>query len=48
MEYMIETEVARTNCTKPYSNNEICVIQENTNLEKAGDPPTTCMAALGL
>nr|XP_003476458.1 cystatin-8 [Cavia porcellus] len=34
MEYMIETEVARTNCTKPYSNNEICVIQENTNLEK--------------
>lgn len=34
MEYMIDVEIARSNCKKPLSNNENCVIQENSKLEK--------------
>ncbi|EHB18846.1 Cystatin-8 [Heterocephalus glaber] len=34
MEYIIEVEIARSNCRKPLSNNENCVIQKNFNLEK--------------
>ncbi|KAM6144253.1 cystatin-8-like [Erethizon dorsatum] len=34
MEFLIEVEIARSNCRKPLSNNENCVIQENSKLEK--------------
>ncbi|XP_010606533.1 cystatin-8 [Fukomys damarensis] len=34
MEYIIEVEIARSNCRKPLNNNENCIIQTNSNLEK--------------
>ncbi|KFO21834.1 Cystatin-8 [Fukomys damarensis] len=37
MEYIIEVEIARSNCRKPLNNNENCIIQTNSNLEKVTD-----------
>ncbi|XP_005381028.1 PREDICTED: cystatin-8 [Chinchilla lanigera] len=34
MEFMIDVEIARSNCKKPLTNDESCVIEENSILEK--------------
>ncbi|XP_019490145.1 PREDICTED: cystatin-8-like [Hipposideros armiger] len=34
LEYFIDVEIARSNCRKLSNNNENCVIQENSKLEK--------------
>ncbi|XP_014437651.1 cystatin-8 [Tupaia chinensis] len=43
LEYLIDVEIARSNCRKPLSNNENCNIQENTKLEKK----VTCSFLVG-
>ncbi|XP_062969617.1 cystatin-8 [Cynocephalus volans] len=34
LEYLIDVKIARSNCRKPLNNNENCVIQENSKLDK--------------
>ncbi|XP_025255829.1 cystatin-8 [Theropithecus gelada] len=34
LEYLIDVEIARSDCRKPFSTNEICAIQENSKLKK--------------
>ncbi|EAX10144.1 cystatin 8 [Homo sapiens] len=34
LEYLIDVEIARSDCRKPLSTNEICAIQENSKLKR--------------
>ncbi|XP_032104050.1 cystatin-8 [Sapajus apella] len=34
LEYLIDVEIARSDCRKPLSSNEICAVQENSKLKK--------------
>ncbi|XP_054428880.1 cystatin-8 [Pteronotus mesoamericanus] len=43
LEYFIDVEIARSNCRKLSNNNENCIIQENSKLEKK----VTCRFLVG-